>query len=52
MTEPRFDQAVAVNAVIGAELIDTGVNMGPAVSAIFRQQWLNGFNDDRAGCRL
>jgi lysozyme family protein len=52
VTEPRFDQVVAVNAAIGAELIDTGVNMGPAVAATFLQRWLNGLNDDGAGRRL
>ena len=52
VTDPRFDQVVAVNASIGAELIDTGVNMGPAVAATFLQRWLNGFNDDGTGRRL
>lgn len=43
--EPRFDSIAALDGDIGAELIDTGVNMGPAQAAIFLQRWLNGFND-------
>lgn len=42
---PRFDDVVAFDPVIGAELVDTGVNMGPARAAEFLQRWLNGFND-------
>lgn len=42
---PKFDQVVSVDAAIGFELIDTGVNMGPARAAEFLQRWLNGFND-------
>lgn len=42
---PKFDQVAALNAEIGAELIDTGVNMGPTRAAEFLQRWLNGFND-------
>lgn len=41
---PRFDQVLAINEKIGEELIDTGVNMGPAVAATLLQRWLNGFN--------
>lgn len=43
--EPRFDGIAALDGDIGAELIDTGVNMGPAQAAIFLQRWLNGLND-------
>ena len=43
--EPRFADVVAIEPNIGAELIDTGVNMGTAVAAMFLQRWLNGFND-------
>ena len=42
---PRFDAVLAMDADIGAELIDTGVNMGPHRAAEFLQRWLNGFND-------
>lgn len=45
VTEPKFDRVMAVHATIGAELIDTGVNMGPHRAAEFLQRWLNGFND-------
>ena len=43
--EPRFADVFAIEPNIGAELIDTGVNMGTAVAAMFLQRWLNGFND-------
>lgn len=45
ITGPKFDQVLAIHAGIGAELIDTGVNMGPRPAAEFLQRWLNGFND-------
>lgn len=48
ITEPRFDQVLALHAGVGAELIDTGVNMGPHRAAEFLQRWLNGFNDNGA----
>ena len=47
INEPKFDQIAAVNESIAEELIDTGVNMGPSVSAVFLQRWLNGFNSER-----
>lgn len=45
IVEPKFDQVGAINIDIAAELVDTGVNMGPGRSAEFLQRWLNGFND-------
>ncbi|WP_298402718.1 glycosyl hydrolase 108 family protein [Janthinobacterium sp.] len=48
ITEPNFDQVLAIHAGIGAEVIDTGVNMGPHRAAEFLQRWLNGFNDTGA----
>ena len=48
ITEPKFDQVLALHAGIGTELIDTGVNMGPQRAAEFLQRWLNGFNDTGA----
>jgi len=48
IVEPKFDQVLAIHAGIGAELIDTGVNMGPRAAAEFLQRWLNGFNDTSA----
>jgi len=44
ISEPKFDQVLAINEQIGIELIDTGVNMGPARAAEYLQRWLNGFN--------
>jgi len=43
--EPRFGDVFAIEPNIGAELIDTGVNMGTAMAAMFLQRWLNVFND-------
>ena len=48
ITEPKFDQVLALHAGIGAEVIDTAVNMGPHRAAEFLQRWLNGFNDTGA----
>ena len=41
---PQFNAVAAVHEGIGMEVIDTGVNMGPARAAEFLQRWLNGFN--------
>lgn len=43
--EPRFDSILDLNASIGMELIDTGINMGTHRAAEFLQRWLNAFND-------
>lgn len=45
IVKPKFDAIVAINHAIGAELVDTGVNMGPHRAAEFLQRWLNAFND-------
>lgn len=45
VTEPKFDQVLAIDNRIGMELIDTGVNMGTHRAAEFIQRWLNAFND-------
>lgn len=45
VNEPKFDQVITINSRIGAELVDTGVNMGPHRAAEFLQRWLNAFND-------
>lgn len=45
IAEPKFDLVALIDEPIGAELIDTGVNMGPAHPAMFLQRWLNAFND-------
>lgn len=44
IVDPGFDRVVEVDKDIGLEVIDTGVNCGPAVAAMFLQRWLNGFN--------
>lgn len=44
IVEPKFDQVLMIHEGIGTELIDTGVNMGPARPAEMLQRWLNGFN--------
>ena len=44
IVEPKFDQVLELHEGIGTELIDTGVNMGPARAAEFLQRWLNAFN--------
>ena len=49
ITEPKFDQVLAINRHIGRELIDTGVNMGPSRAAEYLQRWLNGFNVTGSG---
>jgi lysozyme family protein len=41
---PQFDKVAQVSPSIAHELIDTGVNMGPAVPSLMLQRWLNGFN--------
>lgn len=48
IAEPKFDQVLAIHAGVGAELIDTGINMGPHRAAEFLQRCLNGFNDTGA----
>ena len=44
IVRPGFDRVAQISALIAAELIDTGVNMGPARAAEMLQRWLNGFN--------
>lgn len=43
---PGFDRLLEHDADIAAEVIDTGVNMGPAVAGAFLQRSLNAFNSD------
>lgn len=42
---PRFDQVASISPTIAAELMDTGVNMGPSVPSKWLQRWLNAFNN-------
>lgn len=42
---PGFDAVAAISPAIGEELFDTGVNMGPAVPALWFQMALNALND-------
>lgn len=44
ISEPKFDEVGAVDAEIAFELVDTGVNMGPARPAVFFQRCLNVLN--------
>ena len=43
-TRPAFDQVAVRAPKIAEELFDTGVNMGPAVAAVFLQRALNALN--------
>ncbi len=42
---PGFDAVAAISPKVGEELFDTGVNMGPAVPAVWFQMALNALND-------
>jgi lysozyme family protein len=44
INDPGFDKILAVDADLAAELIDTGVNMGPAKPAPWLQRALNALN--------
>lgn len=41
---PGFDRVAAIDATVAAELVDTGVNMGPTVATRFLQRSLNVLN--------
>jgi lysozyme family protein len=41
---PKFDQVASRSMMLGEELLDTGVNMGPSVAAKFLQRSLNALN--------
>jgi lysozyme family protein len=42
---PGFAAIMPLSAAIAEEVVDTGVNMGPAVASIFLQKALNTFNN-------
>lgn len=42
---PGFDRIAAISMPVAAELVDTGVNMGPAVAGKFLQRALNALNN-------
>lgn len=43
--DPGFAAIMPLSDAIAEELVDTGVNMGPAVASLFFQQALNTFNN-------
>lgn len=45
VTKPGFAAILPISEAIAEEVVDTGVNMGPAVASIFLQRALNAFNN-------
>lgn len=46
ITQPGFAELMPISDRIADEVVDTGVNMGPAVATLFLQQALNGLNSN------
>lgn len=47
IVEPKFNMVADLcSEVLAAELIDTGVNLGPHIASEYLQRWLNAFNSD------
>lgn len=51
VVKPGFDDIATLSPAIAAELVDTGVNMGPAVPSGFLQRALNALNQQQADYR-
>lgn len=45
VAQPGFADVISLSPAIAEELVDTGVNMGPAIASLFLQQALNGLNN-------
>lgn len=45
VSKPGFAPIMALSGRIAEEVVDTGVNMGPAVASLFLQRALNAFNN-------
>ena len=45
VVDPGFEAIIQADPAVGAELVDTGVNMGTTTAAKFLQQSLNALND-------
>lgn len=45
VTAPGFAPIVSISNAVAEEIIDTGINMGPPVAAIYLQKALNAFNN-------
>lgn len=44
VTDPGFDKVIDLSPRIAEELVDTGVNMGPAIPGVWLQRTLNAMN--------
>jgi len=46
ITKPGFDRLISVSPPVGEELVDMGVNMGPAIATTVLQRLLNALNNE------